>query len=68
MTLIKSAKLCDIDPWAYLKDVLTKLPTWPNRRLGELLPHNSGRRPSLAQTKRWLDPSTPCQDGIAGRL
>lgn len=40
MTLIESAKLCDVDPWAYLKDVLTKLPTWPNRRLHELLPHN----------------------------
>ena len=40
MTLIESAKLCDVDPWAYLNDVLTKLPTWPNSRLGELLPHN----------------------------
>jgi hypothetical protein len=40
MTLIESAKLCGVDPWAYLKDVLTKLPTWPNSRLGELLPHN----------------------------
>ncbi|SCC93404.1 hypothetical protein THIX_30632 [Thiomonas sp. X19] len=40
MTLIESAKLCEVDPWTYLKDVLTKLPTWPNRRLHELLPHN----------------------------
>ena len=40
MTLIESAKLCEVDPWAYLKDVLTKLPTWPNSRLSELLPHN----------------------------
>jgi len=40
MTLIESAKLCGADPWAYLKDVLTKLPTWSNSRLGELLPHN----------------------------
>ena len=40
MTLIESAKLCEVDPWAYLKDVLTKLPTWPNSRLGDLLPHN----------------------------
>ncbi|MGC8730775.1 MAG: transposase domain-containing protein, partial [Halothiobacillaceae bacterium] len=37
--LIESAKLCGLDPWAYLRDVLTKLPTWPNRRLQELLPH-----------------------------
>lgn len=40
MTLIESAKLCGLDPWAYLKDVFTKLPTWPNSRLGELLPHH----------------------------
>ena len=39
MTLIESAKLCGLDPWAYLRDVFAKLPTWPNRRLQELLPH-----------------------------
>ncbi|CQR27835.1 hypothetical protein THICB1_20007 [Thiomonas arsenitoxydans] len=40
MTLIESAKLCGLDPWAYLKDVFTKLPTWPNRQLQDLLPHH----------------------------
>jgi transposase len=39
MSLIESAKLNGHDAWAYLKDVLTKLPTWPNSRLEELLPH-----------------------------
>ena len=39
MSLIESAKLNGHDAWAYLKDVLDKLPTWPNSRLGELLPH-----------------------------
>jgi hypothetical protein len=39
MRLIKSAKLNGHDAWAYLKDVLTKLPTWPNSRMAELLPH-----------------------------
>ena len=38
-SLIESAKLNGHDAWAYLKDVLTKLPTWPNSRLAELLPH-----------------------------
>ncbi len=38
MSLIESAKLCGHDPWAYLRDVLTRLPAWPNRRLQELLP------------------------------
>ena len=46
MTLIESAKLNGHDAWAYLKDVLTKLPTWPNSRLHELLPH------------RWAPPET----------
>jgi transposase len=39
MSLLQSAKLNGRDPWAYLKDVLTRLPTLPNSRLEELLPH-----------------------------
>ncbi len=38
-TLVQSAKLNGHDPHAYLKDVLTRLPTQPNRRIAELLPH-----------------------------
>lgn len=40
MSLIQSAKLNGHDPQAYLKDVMDKLPTWPNSRILELLPHN----------------------------
>jgi transposase len=40
MTLIQSAKLNGIDPFAYLADVLARIPTHPNRRIEELLPHN----------------------------
>ncbi len=40
MTLIESAKLNGHDAWAYLKDILTRLPTWPNSPMQELLPHN----------------------------
>jgi len=39
MSLIQSAKLNGHDPYRYLKDVLTRLPTHPNRRIAELLPH-----------------------------
>ena len=39
MSLIQSAKLNGHDPHAYLKDVMEKLPTWPNSRIEELLPH-----------------------------
>ena len=39
MSLLQSAKLNKADPWAYLKDVLTRLPTQLNSRIEELLPH-----------------------------
>jgi transposase len=39
MSLVQSAKMNGHDPWAYLKDVLTRLPTHPNHRIEELLPH-----------------------------
>ena len=37
-TLLGTAKLNGLDPAAWLKDALEKLPTWPNRRIDELLP------------------------------
>lgn len=40
MTLVQSAKLNGHDPYAYLKDVLTRLPTQKNSRIHELLPHH----------------------------
>ena len=39
MSLIQSAKLNGHNPHAYLRDVMDKLPTWPNSRILELLPH-----------------------------
>ena len=39
MSLIQSAKLNGHDPYEYLKDVLTRLPTHPYRRIEDLLPH-----------------------------
>jgi transposase len=39
MSLIQSAKLNGHDPYQYLKDVLTRLPTQPASRIEELLPH-----------------------------
>ena len=37
-TLLGTAKLNDLDPAAWLKDTLEKLPIWPNSRIDELLP------------------------------
>ena len=39
MSLVQSAKLNGHDPYRYLKDVLERLPTLPNSRIEELLPH-----------------------------
>ena len=39
VSLIQSAKLNGHDPYAYLKDVLTKLPTQKNSQMAQLLPH-----------------------------
>jgi transposase len=40
MSLIHSAKLNGLDPYAYMRDVLERLPTQPASRIAELLPHN----------------------------
>jgi transposase len=48
MSLVHSARLNGHDPYAYLRDVLTRLPTQPNRRIDELLPHRW--KPACADT------------------
>lgn len=40
MSLIASCKANKINPFEYLKDVLSRINTHPHRRLTELLPHN----------------------------
>jgi hypothetical protein len=40
MSLIQSAKLNGHEPYAYLKDVLARLPTQKASAIDELLPHN----------------------------
>jgi hypothetical protein len=39
MSLVGSAKMHGHDPWVYLKDVITRLPSHLNSRIDELLPH-----------------------------
>ena len=39
MSLVQSAKLNQIDPWAYLRDVLARIHSHPASRIDELLPH-----------------------------
>lgn len=47
MSLVQSAKLNGLEPWAYLRDVLDRLPTHLNSRIDDLLPH------------RWQPPQIP---------
>ena len=39
MSLIQSARINGHEPFAYMKDVLERLPTQPYTKIGELLPH-----------------------------
>ena len=39
MSLVQSARLNGLDPWAYLRDVLARIHAHPSQQLGELLPH-----------------------------
>jgi transposase len=40
-SLIRTCELNGVEPWAYLRDVLTRLAgRWPQKRLAELLPQN----------------------------
>jgi transposase len=39
MSLVHSARINGHDPYAYLKDILERLPTHPASRIDELLPH-----------------------------
>ena len=48
-SLFATAKLNGLDPYAWLKDTLTKLPTWPNSRIDELLPLSPAFIESLKQ-------------------
>jgi len=59
MSLVQSAKLNGHDPWAYLRDVLERLPSHPNSRIaGRNLPPDRG--PLGAES---LVASTPSRHG-----
>ena len=37
-SLLASCRLCDIEPWSYLRDILCLLPRWPEHRVLDLAP------------------------------
>jgi len=48
-TLIASARLNEVDPQAWLADVLARVADMPQSRLAELLPWNSRRSTVIAK-------------------
>ena len=57
MSLVQSAKLNGHDPWAYLSDVLERLPTHLNSRIDEL---SHGEADRVIQTADWAGPTATC--------
>jgi hypothetical protein len=57
-TLIATAKLNDVDPQAWLADVLTRIADTPMSRLDELLPWNyAAARENAQAASPWLRPN-----------
>jgi len=54
VSLIASCALHDVEPWAYLRDVLTLLPSWSQRRLIELSPKCWPQTAQQPDTQRLL--------------
>lgn len=38
-SLVVTCKRHDVDPYAYFRDVIKRMPTFPKERVAELLPH-----------------------------
>jgi hypothetical protein len=60
-TLIETAKLNDVDPLAWLADVLARLQDHPVKCLDELLPWNWRRQPHHGPLPEWLSAASNLQ-------
>ncbi len=54
-SLLASARLCNVEPWSYLRDVLCLLPTWPTHRLLELAPVSWSQTSATEDVRARLD-------------
>ena len=59
MSLIQSARMNGHDPYVYLKDVLTRLPTHKNSQIDDLLPHLWRPPPAAAAPPITAQPVPP---------
>ena len=54
-SLLASCRLCEIEPWSYLRDIFCLLPTWPEHRLLELAPVEWSKTRELGDVRALLD-------------
>jgi transposase len=54
-SLLASCRLCGVEPWAYLRDVLCLLPRWPEHRVLELAPLAWSKTAALDEVRKLLD-------------
>jgi transposase len=58
-TVISTAVLCDVEPWAYVRDLLEKISSgFPQRRIDEILPDAWGVLHPEARLRRDLPPAS----------
>ena len=54
-SLLASCQLCDVEPWAYLRDVFCLMPRWPDHRLLELAPVEWNKTRQQDEVRKLLD-------------
>jgi transposase len=54
-SLLASCRLCDVEPWSYLRDIFCLLPRWPEHRLLELAPVAWIKTRELDDARKLLD-------------
>src|SRR5690606_38767240 len=54
-TLLASAQLCRVEPWAYLRDIFCLLPKWPEHALLDLSPLRWKTTSERDDVRRQLD-------------
>jgi len=67
-SFIASCKRCGVEPFAWFRDVLSRIPTHSITRLSELLPHNWQPASSPAQARQSADTTYPDRPRAARRL
>lgn len=55
VSLIASCAMHGVEPWAYLRDVLTILPAWKKNRVLDLAPHQWRKTREQPETRRLLE-------------